>query len=215
MLEWTFEAGRGPVSASLHGEAGPVLVLGHGAGGHRKVPRMLRLAQALARGRRVILFNFPYSEAGRRVPDRPPLLEAAWRAVIEQARALGPAPLAIGGHSMGGRIASQVAAAGEKVDALVLLSYPLHPPGRRDRLRDAHLPAVSVPLLFVRGTRDTFSDADLFEAVIGRLGERATVLTVADGDHSLAVRRSSGRTTAQAEAEVVSAVHDWLDRRGL
>ena len=131
------------------------LVVGHGAGAGQNSPFMVRTAEGLAaRGIAAATFDFPYMTARRSVPDRPPVLEQAWRDAIAQARTeLGGLPLFIGGKSMGGRIASQVASQGvEGVSGLVFLGYPLHPPGKPEQRRDAHLPAIAQPMLFVQGT---------------------------------------------------------------
>jgi predicted alpha/beta-hydrolase family hydrolase len=207
----------GPVSASVHGEGRTLLALGHGAGGDRRAGLLVRLAAALASGgRRVVLFNFPYTEARRRVPDKPAVLEATITAVAAHARErLGASKLVLGGKSMGGRIASQAVAQGLRADGLVFLGYPLHPPGRFDALRDRHLPAVSAPMLFVQGTRDAFARPDLLASVLAGLGDRATLHTVEDGDHSFAVPKRAGRTAAEVEAEVASAISSWLAARGL
>jgi predicted alpha/beta-hydrolase family hydrolase len=208
--------GKGPVSASVHGEGATVVALAHGAGGDRRTGLLVRLANALAEGgRRVVVYNFPYSEARRRVPDPPPVLEATVSAVVGHLRSeLGATTVVLGGKSMGGRIASQAVAKGLAGDGLVFLGYPLHPPGRFDTLRDKHLPAVSVPMLFVQGTRDAFARPDLLAAVLGGLGERATLHSIEDGDHSFAVPRRAGRTPAQVEAEVADAISRWLAARG-
>jgi predicted alpha/beta-hydrolase family hydrolase len=208
---------RGAVSASVHGEGKTVLALGHGAGGDRRTAFLVRLANTLAQGgRRVVLHNFPYTEARRRVPDKPAVLEATIAAVAAHAReALGASRLVLGGKSMGGRIASQSVAQGLAADGLVFLGYPLHPPGRFDTLRDRHLPAIIVPMLFVQGTRDAFARPDLLAAVLTGLGDRATLHSIEDGDHSFAVPRRTGRTPAQIEAEVASAIVSWLAARGL
>jgi hypothetical protein len=217
MGETSIGTPAGEVSASVHGEGGTVLVLGHGAGGSRRQPALVRLADALAgAGRRVVLYNFPYSDERKRRPDPPGLLESTTRAVGDYARtALGAERLVHGGRSMGGRIASQVVAAGAPADGLVFLAYPLHPPGQPDRLRDRHLPQIEVPMLFVQGTRDAFARPDLLEAVLLRLGSRARLFSVVGGDHSFAVPKSSGRTPADVEAEIVSAVRGWLDEHRL
>jgi predicted alpha/beta-hydrolase family hydrolase len=209
--------GQGAVSASVHGEGKTVLALGHGAGGDRRTGILLRLANALAAGgRRVVLHNFPYTEARRRVPDKPAVLEATVSAVAGHARAaLGASRLVLGGKSMGGRIASQAVAAGLPVDALVFLGYPLHPPGRFDTLRDRHLPAIIAPMLFVQGTRDAFARPDLLASVLGGLGDRATLHSIENGDHSFAVPRRMGRAPAQIESEVAAAIASWLAARGL
>lgn len=206
-----------PVSASLHGQAGgTLLALAHGAGGTRTTPQLVRLAESLAAGgRRVLLFNFPYSEAGRRAPDRPATLEASVRAVARHAREqLAPARLVLGGRSMGGRIASQCVAAGLACDALLFLAYPLHPPGQAGKMRDAHLPRIGVPMLFVQGTRDAFARPDLLESTLARLPQ-ARHYPVPDGDHSFGVPARSGRTPADVEATVSASVEEWLTSLGL
>jgi predicted alpha/beta-hydrolase family hydrolase len=116
---------------------------------------------------------------------------------------------------MGGRIASQVVAQGERANGLVFLGYPLHPPGRPERLRDAHLPRVALPMLFVQGTRDAFAREDLLQALVGRLGTRAELVRVAEADHSFGVLKRSGRTPDDVLSEVSRSLLDWLDRHGL
>ena len=146
------------------------LILAHGAGAGQRSPFMIDCARALAAlGIDTITFNFLYTEQRRRIPDRGPALEACYRAVIEAVRqSVGTArrALFIGGKSMGGRIATQVAAADFQlpIAGLVLLGYPLHPPGRPTELRDKHLPAVARPMLFVQGSRDTFGTPAELEA---------------------------------------------------
>ena len=208
---------HGAVSASVHGEGGTVLALGHGAGGDRRTGLLVRLADALAQGgRRVVLHNFPYTEARRRVPDKPAVLEATVSAVAAHARsALGASRLVLGGKSMGGRIASQAVAQGLRADGLVLLGYPLHPPGRFDTLRDRHLPAITAPMLFVQGTRDAFARWDLLEALLARLSAHASLHRVEDGDHSFAVPKRAGRTAGEVQEEVFEAVLRWLEAHGL
>lgn len=132
-------------------------------------------------------FNFAYSEAGRRGPDREPALRQVWRSVFEKADASGP--VAVSGKSLGGRIASMMVADGElDPAALILVGYPLHPPGKPERIRDEHLYRVKVPMLFLQGTADPFATSDLFEGVLRKLGKKATVHTVEGGDHSFRVR---------------------------
>jgi predicted alpha/beta-hydrolase family hydrolase len=217
MRELRIPVPGGVVSASLHGEGGTVVVLGHGAGSTRTQPAMVALAEALAAsGRRCLLYNFLYSEAGRGRPDPAPALEAVTRAIGAYAQdTLGPARLVHGGRSMGGRMASRIVAEGAPADALVLLAYPLHPPGREDQLRDAHLPNIAVPILFVQGTRDDFARPDLLDAVMSRLGERATLHRIEGGDHSFNVPKRTGRTAADVRHEVHRVVVDWLAARGL
>jgi uncharacterized protein len=207
----------GPVSASVHGEGGTVLALAHGAGSDRRTGLLVRLAGTLAAGgRRVVLYNFPYTEARRRAPDKPAVLEATVTAVARYVRDdLEASALVLGGKSMGGRIASQAVAQGLRAEGLVFLGYPLHPPGRFETLRDRHLPGVEAPMLFVQGTRDAFARPDLLAAVLGGLGNRATLHCVEGGDHSFAVPRRAGRSPAQVEGEVGSAIEAWLGARGL
>jgi predicted alpha/beta-hydrolase family hydrolase len=116
---------------------------------------------------------------------------------------------------MGGRIGSQVVAAGAPGDALILLGYPLHPPGKPGQLRDRHLPQIAVPMLFVQGTRDAFARPDLLDAVLARLGEKATLHRIEGGDHSFGVLKRSGRTAAEVEAEGKGVLLSWLDSHGL
>ncbi len=209
--------GGGEVPGSVYGSGRTAIVLGPGAGGSRRTPPLVRLAESLAAsGRGVLLYDFPYRDRGRRTPDPPDVLEATTRTVGDYARkALGADRLVHGGKSMGGRIASQVVAAGAPGDALILLGYPLHPPGKPGQLRDRHLPRIAVPMLFVQGTRDAFARPDLLEAVLARLGERATLYRIEGGDHSFGVLKRSGRTATEVEAEVVKVILAWLDRHGL
>jgi predicted alpha/beta-hydrolase family hydrolase len=195
-----FEIGtHGSVSARIYRAHDPMqatLVLAHGAGAPQTHPFMVDVAQRLAaRGVDVVTFNFLYTEAKRKIPDRTDVLEATWRAAIANVRARGGLPtesLFIGGKSMGGRIASHVAAAGEGLvlSGLVFLGYPLHPPGKPHARRDAHLPRVPFPMLFVQGTRDDLGPAD----EIAKLPlPNARVHAVEGGDHSLALLKREGK----------------------
>src|SRR5881409_384740 len=142
----------------------PAVILAHGAGSDMTNPFLSSVHAGLAReGLVSVKFNFPYTEARRRAPDPRPVLERCYRAVIDAIaadRILAPPWIAIGGKSLGGRIASYVAAAGAPVRGLVFLGYPLHPAGRPEALRADHLPSIAVPMLFVEGTRDTLCDLD-------------------------------------------------------
>jgi predicted alpha/beta-hydrolase family hydrolase len=205
------------VTASVHGGGQTVVVLGHGAGGNRKNPMLRALAGTLElAGRAAVLYNFPYAEKGLRRPDPPAVLESTTRAAAAFALAATRARRVVhGGRSMGGRIASQVVAAGERADGLVFLGYPLHPPGQPERLRDAHLSRIAVPLLFVQGTRDAFAREDLLQVLMTRLGPNAELHRVAEADHSFGVLKRSGRTDEDVRAEVERAVLDWLGRHDL
>jgi predicted alpha/beta-hydrolase family hydrolase len=215
--EMRIGVGGSAVSASVHGSGRVAVALGHGAGGNRTTPFLLRAAEALARsGRMTVLFNFPYTESRRRIPDTPAVLEDTVAAV---AAAVGEVPgvarIVLGGKSMGGRIASQAVAKGTPADALAFLGYPLHPPGRPEKLRDRHLPAISVPMLFLQGTRDTFARWDLIETVTSSLGDKARLERLEDADHSFAVPKRTGRSATDVEADLFGRLVSWLDSLGL
>ncbi|MGH2787099.1 MAG: alpha/beta hydrolase family protein [Actinomycetota bacterium] len=194
------------------GDAPLVLVLAHGAGNDLHASFMAHMASGLAgSGIDVCRFNFLYSERGRRAPDRTAVLEETFRAVGEAARAARPgARLVIGGKSMGGRIASHLAAQGDEVEGLVFLGYPLHAPGRPENLRASHLKDIGAPMLFIEGTRDPFCPLETLEKVRADLSADSSLAVIDDGDHSFKVRKSSGRSTEEAWDEVVAAVTDWL-----
>jgi len=195
---------------------GVVLVLAHGAGADQAHPFMVRYAEGLAaRGIDTVTFNFLYTEEGRSMPDRTAQLEGCYRAVVEVVRGSYDGALVIGGKSMGGRIASHLAAAAlEGLRALVTLGYPLHPPGKPEQLRVAHLHRIEVPALFVQGTRDVFGGPDDLSPHLAGV-RAARVLPVEDGDHSFAVLKRSGKTAAQVDALVLDAIAAWLRELGL
>src|SRR5690348_8766521 len=199
--------------------AGVALILGHGAGAGQASRFMVRCAADLAsRGIDAVTFNFLYTERGGRLPDKNDRLEVCYRAVIAAMRdepALAGSRLAIGGKSTGGRIASQVAAGGDVGDlaGLVFLGYPLHPPGKPDRLRSAHLPRIAAPMLFVQGERDSFVTPDERAPIIAALAPRAELYIVAGGDHSFKLRKSDGLSQAEAESAVQDKVERWLRQR--
>jgi len=212
----TLSVGAHQVSASLHGAGSTFLVLGHGAGGNRDAPFLVRMAEALAAsGRSVLLYNFPYSEARRRAPDPPALLEATVGVVAAEARRRGAAYLVLGGKSMGGRMASQAVAKGLAANALVFLGYPLHAPGKEQQLRDRHLLQIAVPMLFLQGTRDAFARWDLIEAVTRRLGARARLARIEGADHSYKLLKASGRAPADVEALLLAETLRFLDALGI
>lgn len=185
------------------------LVLAHGAGGGMHSDFMAAIAAGVARaGWQVVRFEFPYMAAGKKAPDRPAVLEDTFEGVLDDVRA-DEIPLVAGGKSMGGRIASQVAARGAPLSGLVFLGYPLHPPGKPERIRDEHLYEIPVPMLFVEGTRDPFCPLETLERVRSRL-PRSELAVIDDGDHSFKVRKSSGRSTEEAWNEVTGRVVAWL-----
>lgn len=196
-------------------DAVTTLVLAHGAGAPMDSPFMVAMAgRMVRRGHRVVRFEFPYMAARRldgrrRPPDRQPVLLATWRAVVA---ALGkPQGLVIGGKSMGGRMASLLAAA-EGARGLVCLGYPFHPAGQPERTRVEHLAGLAVPTLIVQGTRDPLGTAD--EVAGYPLAPAVTVAWVADGDHDLKPRKASGRSHDIALDEAADAVDGFLASLG-
>ncbi len=195
----------GPASAPL------TLALAHGAGAPMDSDFMAAFADGLAgRGWRVARFEFPYMAARRkdgrkRPPDRQPVLLATWWRVIE---ALGPGPLAIGGKSLGGRMASLIADK-SRVVGLVCLGYPFHPPGKPESLRTAHLEGLETPALICQGTRDGLGNA--LQVSGYRLSPAIRFHWAEDGDHSLVPRKASGRSAEQSWAEAVDAIDAFLN----
>jgi hypothetical protein len=171
-----------------------------GAGGHKRDAAMQALAPRLAAlGLDVVRFDFPYRERGSRRPDPMPVLQEAFAEAVEQARREHPAPrLVLGGRSMGGRVATMLAAQGFACDALLLFAYPLHPDGKPEKLRDAHLPAIRVPVMCVNGTRDRLCRRELMEAVLRRVGAPWRMHWIEGAGHSFG-------DTPQGE------IADWLD----
>jgi len=204
-------------AASKKDRVGSTVILGHGAGANQLSPFMRLFASGLStRGLDAMTFNFVYMDQGRRVPDPKAKLEACYRAVIKvatQHKKLKGNRVAIGGKSMGGRIASQVAAATEKANeiaALVFLGYPLHPPGKPEQLRDAHLNDIRAPMLFVQGSRDAFGTSDELRSVIKRLRLPATLYAIEGGDHSLKVPKSAGIPQEQIYQTTMDEIARWL-----
>ena len=193
------------------------LILGHGAGAGQRSVFMVDFAHALsALGVDVVTFNFLYTEQRRRIPDRAPALEACYRAVIDAVYATvetAHRALFIGGKSMGGRIATQVAAADPqlRLAGLVLLGYPLHPPGKPAERRDKHLPAVARPMLFVQGTRDAFGTPDELAPIVGMLQPAPAVHVVAHGDHSFRLSKKDPAAQAAVYADVQRAIVRFIE----
>ena len=200
------KSGRLPVS----------IVLAHGAGANQMSPFMVQMATALAeRGIGCLTFNFLYTEKGRKLPDRGDALELCYRKIIEayhagKFRGLEGA-LVIGGKSMGGRIASQVAAkGGVDIAGLVFLGYPLHPPGQPQKMRDAHLPAIKAPMLFIQGAKDAFGTPEELRPVLKRVKAPVQLFAVDDADHSLKVPKKAGRPQAEVDAAVLDTIEGWI-----
>ncbi len=190
-------------------------VLAHGAGAGMEHPFLEDISQRLAaREIATLRFQFPYMQAGRKRPDRPPLLTATVRAALDEAaRVLPGVPLVAGGKSMGGRMTSRLMAEAPHPDVrgLVFLGFPLHPAGMPASERAEHLGAVSVPMLFLQGTRDALADLTLMHPVIASLGARATMHVVDGGDHSFEVLKRTGRTVDEIHDELADTIAAWLD----
>jgi predicted alpha/beta-hydrolase family hydrolase len=193
-----------------------VLLLAHGAGAGQLSPFMVEFASSLsASGIPVVTFNFPYMDQRRRVPDRGPVLESSYRAVVAHVRGLDlPDALFIGGKSMGGRIATQIAAADRDlpITGLVLLGYPLHPPGQPEKRRDAHLPSIRRPMLFVHGDRDAFGTPDELAPALGRISPAPTVRVVEGGDHSFRLSRKDPAVQAALHRDIHQTIVEWISK---
>ncbi|HEY3115076.1 MAG TPA: alpha/beta family hydrolase [Gemmatimonadaceae bacterium] len=217
--EWRVPVGGEETSAVFEPPAdstdgGTVLVLAHGAGGNMNDRGLVQTAGVLrARGLGVVRFNFLYKEKKSGRPDPMPRLKECYRAVVDHAREqLGPPTLIIGGRSMGGRAASMLAADGFECDGLLMLAYPLHPPGKPDQLRDAHLPAIKVPVICFNGTRDPFCTPSLMEDVLKRVTTDWEMHWVEGADHSFHVLKSTGKTDSQVLNEIGDATQAWIRR---
>ena len=192
-----------------------VFVCGHGAGGNMNDRGVLAVTQELVRrGLNVVRFNFLYKELKSGRPDPMPLLKETYAAVVAHVReTVQPEVLIIGGRSMGGRVASMLAADGFACDGLLLLAYPLHPDKRPEQLRDAHLPAIRVPVLCFNGTRDTKCTRSIMERVLERVSTSWQMHWIEGADHSFHVLKSSGRTDAGVVQEVGDVSAQWLNVR--
>jgi predicted alpha/beta-hydrolase family hydrolase len=191
-------------------------VLAHGAGAGMRHPFLESIAQRLAEGSIATLrYQFPYMEQRARRPDSPAVAAAAVRAAVAEAARVAPElPLVAGGKSFGGRMTStaQAEAPLPGVRGLVFLGFPLHPPGRPGDSRAEHLAQVQIPMLFLQGDRDDFADLKLLKPVVKRLGDRATLHLVEDGDHSFKVRKRSGKTAEDVMTELVATIDRWATK---
>lgn len=169
-----------------------------------------------AAGIAVLRFNYGFAEkmqrSGSRLPpEKRRALDVVHREVLVKARERFPElPLIGGGKSMGGRMSSLMAAEGEPLDGLCFLGYPLHPPGRPEKLRTEHFPGLKLPTLFVQGTRDALCDLELLRPALQTLGQKPTLHIVEEGDHSFAVLKRSGRTPGEVLDEIAAAVAAWV-----
>jgi predicted alpha/beta-hydrolase family hydrolase len=214
--ELTFEVpGSGPVSALLVRPPRATIgyVLAHGAGAGMRHPFLEAMAERLSdHGIATFRYQFPYMEARRRRPDAPQIAVAAVRAAVAAAgEQLAGLALIAGGKSFGARMTSTAAAEAPlpRVLGLAFLGFPLHPPGKPGISRADHLDRVSLPMLFLQGTRDEFAEAELLMQVVQRLGRRAAYRPVEGGDHSFGVLKSSGRTKDEVLNELAETFSSW------
>ena len=193
-----------------------VAIMAHGAGGDLNAKLLVHLQNGLAaRSVTVVRFNFLYSEKRKRALDRRPQLEAVWRSVADWSRKeLQSESLFLGGKSMGGRMASYVAAEGYPCAGVFFLGYPLHPPGKTDKQRRAHLSSIPVPTLFIQGARDSFAKLELVQEVVDEMGARATLHVIAEGDHSFKVPKRVGRTEGEVTQEILDVLDAWIGNVG-
>jgi uncharacterized protein len=205
----------GTVSTAWVAPAEPVatLVLGHGAGAGMDHPFMAGFSRAISgEGVATLRFNFPYIERGRRSPGPERVLREAWLGAFDAgvARSGGKVVLA-GGKSLGGRIASMCVADGMPAAGIVFLGYPLHPPGKPERIRDEHLYRIEVPMLFLHGTGDPFATLELLTKVIAKLGALAEDVPIEGGDHSFNVRGKK-RDAREVGAELAGVAAPFIRR---
>lgn len=201
--------------AARRGGAAPLFVLAHGAGAGMNHPFLVACCEALTRrGLAVARFQFPYMQRGRRAPDRAVVLENCYRTVADQLRddaAIDPGLLILGGKSMGGRIATQIAASGYPCDGLILLGYPLHPAGRPDKPRIDHFPALHQAQLFIQGTRDSLCNLEDLRASLRATAGPSSVHVIEGGDHSFALPKRMGRSGESVISEISEVVSAWLE----
>jgi predicted alpha/beta-hydrolase family hydrolase len=218
ILQWRVKIGAAETSAvyeaATSSKRRSLFVCAHGAGGHMADRGMVALSEHLrSRSIDVCRFNLLYREKGARRPDPMPCLKECIAAVASHARReIQPEKLIIGGRSMGGRAASMLAADGFSCDALLLLAYPLHPPGKPEQLRDAHLRHIKVPVLCVNGTRDSFCSRNLMDKVVEGLTDRWTMHWVEAADHSFHVLKASGRSAGDVLNEIADVCAVWEAR---
>ena len=215
--------GKGQTSGILSMPEGPhkkaAIIVAHGAGNDMNNPLLASFADGLAAsGYPALRFNFLYKERGSKAPDSEETLIKTWQAAyrtLEQVTGLDIGVRMAAGKSMGGRIASQMVADGLlRVDRLVFLGYPLHPGNNKEKLRDAHLYRIKIPMLFFAGTRDALCDLSRLETVLKKLPAAWEVYTVEGGDHSFHVPKSIGMTDEDVHRKIVEKTLDWLSQAG-
>jgi len=194
------------------------VIVAHGAGNDMHTPFLVYFCTGLGRaGYLSLRFNFPYKEKGRKAPDPQEKLVRTWQAAfefIENHPQHGTPRIVAAGKSMGGRIASQMAADGLiSAKALVFLGYPLHPPGRKEQLRDAHLYRINIPMLFFAGTRDALCDLELLNPVVKRLGASTKLEVIEGGDHSFVLPKALQRSAEAVYERILQRTTAWLKQQ--
>lgn len=211
----TIDTRRSPVSGVWGGpaDAPATVVVAHGAGAGMDHPFMVGFTRGMnERGIATLRFNFLYTQRGRRSPDPETALRDVWLTAFAYAGGRSTGPVFAGGKSLGGRIASMVVADGMPAAGLVFIGYPLHPPGKPERIRDEHLYRIEVPMLFLHGTSDPFAAPALLRRVLKKLGDRVEYVPIDGGDHSFRVRgskldnREIGASLAEPAAAFVRRV---------
>jgi predicted alpha/beta-hydrolase family hydrolase len=190
------------------------LALAHGAGAGMTHRSMVAIAGGLAeRGVATLRYQFPYMEKGGKRVDAPPVAHAAVRAAVAEAlRRAGRLPLFAGGRSFGGRMTSQTQALAplEGVRGLVFFAFPLHTAGKPSAARAEHLADVTIPMLFLQGTKDILAELDLLQTMVASLGDRATLALFDDADHSFHVPAKTGRKDAHVLADLLDQAAAWM-----
>ena len=195
----------------------PAIILAHGAGNDMFNPLLTHMAHVLDQaGYLCIRFNFPYRDRGKRNPDSDDVLMATWMSVFQYFRnhpGYQPRKVVVAGKSLGGRIASQAVAAGFlDAQGLIMLGYPLHPPGKKDILRDAHLHRITVPMLFFEGSHDPFCDITILRDVLGRIQAPTTLEVIEGAEHSFKMSANSEITDEQVYAIILGKTLSWLEK---
>lgn len=186
------------------------VLMAHGAGTNQDHASVQAIRDGFAEaGFSVVTFNYPYAERDKRAPDRPPKLLKCHAAILDWSKDNMGSDVVMAGRSMGGRMATMLAADGAECAGIILFSYPLHPAGKPERPRVGHLPDVGAPMLFLSGTRDPLCQLDLIEEHLRPL-PNAAIHLIDDGDHAMRVRLKSGRSSEEAHDEMMEATFAWL-----
>ncbi len=192
-----------------------ILIIAHGAGHDMHSTFISYLHEEIARaGIMTVKFNFPYKELGRKAPDRPPVLEATWHAVIDAVlnnSGYRPEQIFLSGKSMGGRYASMIAAQRPGLGGLIVYGYPLHAPGKLDKLRSEHLSLITCPMLFFQGTRDSLCKINIFKPIVAKLTAPTELHIIEGGDHSFKVLKKLERTESEVWQEITEKSSEWIN----